>query len=137
VTSPCDTCAASKFCRHPTQPGSDEFTMADGVFVKTMDLPVAGMIVPQHSHAYDHTSFLATGSVHVWTQGRLTGEFRAPHPIFIKAGVKHAFQSLEPNTLILCIHNTSRTGAVEVVEENHLVGADTSCLSPPPPRSPQ
>lgn len=136
MTTPCDGCAASKFCRHPVQPGSDEFTMADGVFVKTMDLPVAGMVVPQHSHAYDHTSFLAKGSIRAWADGALLGEFRAPHPIFIAAGVKHAFQSLEP-ALVLCLHNVSRTGTVEVLDEHHIVGADTSCLSPQPPRSPQ
>lgn len=131
MTTPCDGCGAAKFCRHPTQPGSDEFTLTDGVFVKTMVLHDVDMFVPQHSHAYDHTSFLAKGSVRAWADGEFVGEFRAPHPIFIAAGVKHAFQSLEPNTLVLCIHNVSRKGEVEVLDEHSLVGADTSCLSQP------
>jgi quercetin dioxygenase-like cupin family protein len=87
-----------------------------------MHIPKAGTIVPQHSHAYDHTSFVASGSVAV--RGGPSGPsiVQAPAPIFIPAGVKHSFTSLEDNTLVLCIHNVSRAGFVEVREEHQIVG---------------
>lgn len=83
-----------------------EFSIVDNIFIKQMHLKDAGMFVPQHSHKYDHTSMLAVGSVRVWCDGALVGEFNAPKPIEIKAGTKHTFMSLEPNTIVYCIHNT-------------------------------
>jgi len=91
---------------------------ADGVFIKEMRIPKSGTLVPQHSHEYDHTSFVAKGSV--TCEGKT---YHAPFPIYIKAGVKHMFQSLEDDTLVLCIHNVSRAGHVEVREEHQIVRA--------------
>jgi hypothetical protein len=56
----------------------------------------------------------------MWQDEKLIGDFRAPYPIFIAAKVKHTFQSLEPNTLIYCIHNAARTGSVEIHAEHQL-----------------
>ena len=111
--SECDTCA---LCVE--QPPLWERTTPDGVFIKQMYLRHAGTAVPQHAHVYDHTSMLARGAVRAWADGELLGEFQAPCPIFIKAKVKHTFLSLEPDTLIYCIHNVSRTGAVEIHAEH-------------------
>jgi len=116
--TPCDTCAVRAQC----QPYGDEYLAADGVFIKEMRIPKSGTIVPQHSHEYDHTSFLAQGRISARADGVDIGEFVAPTPIFVKAGVKHSFLSLEDNTLVLCIHNVSRTGAVEVREEHQIIG---------------
>ena len=95
----------------------------DGVFIKQMLLKDAGMLVPQHSHAYDHTSMLAVGSVRVWVEGKYEGDFTAPTPLFIKAKHKHTFQSLVPNTLIYCIHNVGRTGRVQIHAEHQIAAA--------------
>jgi hypothetical protein len=109
MPSPCNSCAVSAQC----QPYGAEFLAADGVFIKEMRIPFRDTLVPQHSHAHDHTSYLAKGSV------ECNGvRYDAPAPIYIPAGVKHMFRSLEDDTLVLCIHNVSRTGAVEVLEEN-------------------
>lgn len=125
----CKTCSIADQCRTftraPEQPGSVEHFMADGVGIKTMDIARKGTFVPQHSHPYDHTSYLAKGSVRVLYNsepnlGGAAGTFYAPFPIFIKAGVKHTFETLEDDTLILCIHNASRTGTFEVLAENSL-----------------
>lgn len=112
----CFTCAACE------QPPLWEHQSADGVFIKQMFLRDAGMLVPQHAHVYDHTSLLAHGRVRVWKDGILQGDFQAPYPFFIEAKVKHAFQALEPGTLIYCIHNTSRNGRVDIHAEHQLVG---------------
>ncbi len=107
------------------QPPEVEFTLEDGVFVKQMYLAEAGSVVPQHSHEYAHTSMLAVGSVRVWCDEQLLGDFKAPRPITIKAHAKHTFLSLEPGTLIYCIHNVARTGEVEVAA-HHQIG-DLQC----------
>lgn len=103
------------------QPESVEFYSADGVFVKMMGLRHAGVLVPQHSHTYPHLSLLARGSVRVWRDGVLLGDYAAPDAIHIQAGAKHTFLSLEPNTLVYCIHNVSRSGAV-AIDELHEFG---------------
>lgn len=105
----------------PEQPHGIELHMADDVFIKQMVIPRAGTYVPQHSHAYDHTSMLAKGSIRVWEDGQLTGDFVAPTGIMIKRGVKHTFLSLEDGTIVYCIHNLSRADVVEVLEEHHIL----------------
>lgn len=112
------SCGSCQLCIE--QPPLWEHTAPDGVFIKQMLLKDAGMLVPQHAHVYDHTSMLAVGAVRMWSDGELVGDYAAPCPIFIKAKVKHTFLSLEPGTLIYCIHNVSRTGHVDVHEEHHL-----------------
>jgi hypothetical protein len=101
-----------------------EFAVADGIFIKQMHMDRAGTYVPQHSHKYDHTSMLATGSIRVWQNDICIGDFKAPIPIEIKAGVKHTFVSLEPNTTVWCIHRIDRTGDVEVDEYHERVSTN-------------
>ena len=113
--SECDTCT---ICSE--QPPVWEHTSVDGVFIKQMFLKDAGTLVPQHSHTFDHTSMLAVGSVRVWVEDQFQGDFKAPTPLFIAAKRKHTFQSLEPNTIIYCIHNVGRTGRVQIHAEHQL-----------------
>lgn len=87
-----------------------DFTSPDGVFLKGMILNKAGLVVAQHAHKYGHTSLLAHGSVRVWKENILIGDYKAPAFIFIEAEAKHKFQSLEDNTSVYCIHNVSQTG---------------------------
>jgi hypothetical protein len=114
--SECQTCT---ICAD--QPPVWEHTSVDGVFVKQMYLKDAGTLVPQHAHVFDHTTMLAVGSVRVWVDGVLQGDFMAPAPLFIKAKVKHSFLSLEPDTLLYCIHNIKRTGTVQIHAEHQIV----------------
>lgn len=113
--------AASQYALLPEadQPQCNfEFHGEDDVFIKQMHTPKRGTIIPQHSHKYDHTSMLAQGSVKVWADGKYLGKFVAPSGITIKAGIKHEFLTLEDDTIIYCIHNVSRTGDIEVLEEH-------------------
>lgn len=105
------------------QPPIVEFHTADGLFIKQMFIAKAGTLIPQHSHAWDHTSMLATGSVRLWADGVRVGDFQAPTGILIKAGVKHLFQSLEDGTTVYCIHNLHGEEAVKVLAEHQLVDA--------------
>lgn len=106
------------------QPTQIDFAEADGIFIKQIVFGEKDSLVPQHSHTYDHVSMLAVGSVRAWKDGVLLGEFKAPRSIHIDAGTKHLFQTLEPNTIIYCIHNVSRTGIPEVMEEHQIVSEE-------------
>lgn len=113
MNSPCRDCAVSAQCLA----FGNEFTGADGVFFKEMRVPKAGTLIPQHSHVYDHTSYLVTGAVEV--EGV---RYDAPAPIYIPAHKKHMFLTLVDDTFVLCVHNVSRTGAVQVAEEHNPFG---------------
>ena len=100
------------------QPDNWEFVGADGVFIKQMDLPKKGMVVPQHAHVYDHYTMLAKGSLQVIRDGVEIGIFHAPKPIFIPAKSKHLLIAMEDDTLAYCVHNLSHTGEVDIFEEH-------------------
>lgn len=104
------------------QPISTEIKMADGVFIKTMVVAKAGTVIPQHSHAFSHTSCLVRGSVRVMVDGEHLGDFTAPCGIVIEAGRKHLFQTLTPDVIVLCIHDIGTAeGNVEILEEHQIV----------------
>jgi len=112
----------TEFVKAAEQPPDDiEFQTIDDVFIKVMQINKAGTYVPQHSHAYDHGSFLAHGSIRVWQDGKLDADYHAPCLLHIRAGVKHLFQALEDNTRVLCIHNVSRAEIVEILERHDIV----------------
>jgi hypothetical protein len=58
---------------------------------------------------------LAVGSVRVWCDGEFKGDYKAPTAIFIKENSEHKFLSLEPNTVIYCIHRIDRAGEIEIL----------------------
>lgn len=97
-----------------------EFYLADDVFIQSGLFEEVGTRIPQHSHEYDHTSFIATGAVRVWCDDMDLGEFHSPCGILIKKQTKHTFVTLEPNTTILCIHNISRNGMIEIHDLHEL-----------------
>lgn len=104
------------------QPHQVDIKMADDVFIKQIVVANPETYLPQHSHAYDHTSMIALGAVRVWEGGDCKGDFTAPCGLTIKACVKHMFMTLVPNTIIYCIHNVSRTGDVDLLDEHDPYG---------------
>ena len=92
----------------------------DGMFIKQIALPKAGMIVPQHVHAWDHSTLLARGRIVVWCEGKEPRYYEAPAIVEILAGVGHEFQVLEDNTLLYCLHNLHGAEAVAVLREHDL-----------------
>jgi quercetin dioxygenase-like cupin family protein len=105
------------------QPISTEIRMADGVFTKSMVVRKAGTVIPQHSHRFDHVSVLVRGSVRVVTDDEDLGEFTAPCGILIRAGVKHLFETITDDVIVLCVHDIGTAEGVEVLEEHQIVGA--------------
>jgi hypothetical protein len=110
------------------QPDSIETTLCDGIFIKSMVLHRKFTLVPQHSHTFDHVTMLATGSVRVWKDDELVGDFQAPHGILIEARTFHKFLSLEDNTTLYCIHHLHDTDGVEIHAENGLKEIDYAIL---------
>lgn len=104
----------------PEQPHGIEHFTADGVYIRQGVVAKAETLIPQHSHRYGHFTMLAKGSMRVWADDKLLGDFKAPTGVFIKANVKHKLLTLEDDTVFYCIHNTARTGKVEIAEEHHL-----------------
>ena len=78
------------------------------LFSRQMHFKKAGDIEHGHTHAFDHLSLLAHGSLKVTVNGNTT-EFHAPHMIYIKAEHNHEITALEDNTVVYCIH-AIRTG---------------------------
>ena len=125
MPAPCTTCDAAQNGRCYVAAGRQPIVThrrADGVEVVQIEIPDAGTLTPQHSHAYEHMTFLARGTVRVSRDGAEPREYRAPDAITIPARAKHLFETLTPSVLLLCIHNTARAGVIEVVEEHQIVG---------------
>lgn len=116
----CGACTPP-LARAVNQPEEGEATLYGDVWVKPWRMPDAGMLVPQHAHTYPHQSFIARGAVRVWQDGKDMGVARAPAAVRVPARVKHAFEVLEADTLILCIHNAAHGEAADIHEEHHLM----------------
>ena len=125
AAKPCDTCEAARdgqcytlAARQPTV----TYHRADGVSVVQIEIADQGTITPQHAHPYEHMTMLARGMVRVSCADAEPVEYRAPVAITIPRMVKHLFETLTPDVLLFCIHNTARTGEVQVAEEHQIVG---------------
>lgn len=103
------------------QPIETKFEMVDGIASVLTQIRKAGTYVPQHSHEYAHISALVSGKVDVWKDDVFLGSFASPHQIVIEAHARHLFRAMEDNTTILCIHNVSRSGEIEIFEEHQIV----------------
>jgi quercetin dioxygenase-like cupin family protein len=73
------------------------------LFSRQMHFKNAGDIEYGHTHPFDHLTLLASGSVRVKVNGKIT-DFHAPHMIYIKAEHEHEIVALENNTVAYCIH---------------------------------
>jgi quercetin dioxygenase-like cupin family protein len=106
-----------------------EITTADGIFIKEIRAPRAGVMAAQHAHQWDHTTLLAVGAIRVWRDGVADPQtYRGPHSLFIPAGVKHAFLIMADNTLLYCIHNLHGKKAVSVLAEHDMTTEDALAL---------
>jgi len=90
--------------RAPNQPTSELLIYA-GIYAKLWHVADAGTLLPQHAHRHSHISLVATGSVRVWQDDTLIGDFRAPAMVKIPAQALHKFLTLDDDVCIVCIHN--------------------------------
>ena len=73
------------------------------LYSRMMHFEKAGDIEHGHTHAFDHLTLLASGSLKVTVEGQDT-IFKAPHMIYIKADKRHKLVAQEDNTIAYCIH---------------------------------
>lgn len=105
--------------RAENQPTS-RLTLYGGIYALTWSVKDAGTICPQHAHTFDHLSAIMAGAVRVEADGEDLGEFRAPAFVKIAARTKHRFTTLEPDTVITCLHAVAEAEDVDIHEEHHL-----------------
>ncbi len=79
----------------------------DEVALVRMKFPLANTVMGQHSHPYDHYTYLSK-KTRVWQDDFLLGDLQGP--VVIKKHTRHKFMTLEPDTEILCIQNTHGKG---------------------------
>ena len=91
------------------QPIETNISICEGLFVKHA-IFAEGTFIPQHSHAFEHLSVIATGAVRVWKDGVLLGDYIAPAGVVIEARAKHLFLALAPWTTVLCVHRVDESG---------------------------
>jgi quercetin dioxygenase-like cupin family protein len=96
-----------------------EWEEADGVGIRYAVF-LAGTVVPQHSHEYDHISLVPFGQGEVWVDGAKLRDYEGPCALVIERGKKHEFR-IFTKTMLVCIHNTSRGGGIEVRDEHQIV----------------
>lgn len=104
-----------------------EFHTADGLYIRQIVLPEAGMLVPQHAHQHSHSTAVATGEIMAWKDGALIGRFVAPTVIFIEAGAKHSFLTIRP-TILYCLHNLHGEDMVRVLAEHEFTPEEAASL---------
>ena len=73
------------------------------LYSRMMHFEKVGDIEYGHTHAFDHLTLLAAGSLKVTVEGQDT-IFKAPHMIYIKADKRHELVAQEDNTVAYCIH---------------------------------
>lgn len=101
-------------------PVEHEIHEADGVYIRQINVPMSGTALPQHAHVWDHLTMLAAGRVAVWKDGVYDQAYDAPTGIFIKAGAKHSFVTLQDNTVLYCIHAMHGEDKAAVLAEHDL-----------------
>jgi quercetin dioxygenase-like cupin family protein len=113
--------------RAERQPETVELVVYAGIYCKTYRVPDAGTVLPQHSHAFSHLTFVASGAVYVERDGEPAGRYDAPALIRIPAHTMHAFTTLAPDVVLACIHNADHAGTdgePAIAAEHHLIMED-------------
>jgi L-ascorbate metabolism protein UlaG (beta-lactamase superfamily) len=95
--------------------------VSGNIFIRTaMQMADAGTVNPGHTHQFDHTSIVFTGSVRVNATlpdgRRIERDFQAPAHFLVKAEVEHEITALEDGTTLWCVYS-HRTPKGDVVQD--------------------
>lgn len=102
------------------------------LFSRMMHFEKAGDTEAGHTHAFDHLTLLATGSLQVIIDGQ-TSEFIAPHMIYIRKDKHHTLIAREDNTVAYCIHALRKENQTGDILDSSMIplGADATAVSAP------
>jgi quercetin dioxygenase-like cupin family protein len=89
-----------------------KISCSSNVYVEQLVFEKKGDCNVGHEHTFDHQTLLASGALEAVVNGK-TSFFRAPHIIFIRAGVSHTFTALEDNTVAYCVHALRRGDGID------------------------
>lgn len=89
-----------------------KISCSSNVYVEQLVFEKKGDCNVGHEHTFDHQTLLASGALEAVVNGE-TSFFKAPHIIFIKAGVSHTFTALEDKTVAYCIHALRRGEGID------------------------
>src|SRR5437899_11208900 len=78
---------------------------AGGLYFRSMLLARAGMGVPQHVHDHDHATLVGSGRLRGWSDGAWMGDKGRGEAFEVLAGRQHVVESLEPMTMVVCVHD--------------------------------
>jgi quercetin dioxygenase-like cupin family protein len=109
------------FTRAPEQPIETMIYEADGLWVKQIVVKGAHVYLPQHAHLLSHLTLLTKGSLNVWIGDHWDARHEAPCGIYIAAGVKHLFETLEDSTILFCVHSLATAEALKILAEHEIV----------------
>jgi len=87
------------------QPETIHASIYAGIYCRGWRVPDAGTLLPQHGHRHPHISYVISGTVRVWQEDEVLGDFVGPCAIKIPALALHRFLTLTDSVVILCIHN--------------------------------
>lgn len=76
-----------------------------GLYFRSILIRNAGTRVPQHVHPYDHATYCGSGSAMMYVEGVPIRTVSAGEAVEVKANKQHAFEALEPNTRLTCVHD--------------------------------
>ena len=82
-----------------------------GVYAKETRIP-AGHLLGKHTHTFDHLSILASGTVEVWVDGRVS-VLTGPACLVVQANKEHMVRSVT-DVVWYCVHATDCTDPVHV-----------------------
>jgi quercetin dioxygenase-like cupin family protein len=101
------------------------------LFSRMMHFKSAGDVEHGHTHAFDHLTLLASGSLRVTVEGKTT-DFKAPHMIYIHKDKNHELVALEDNTVAYCIHALRDRNSNEILDPTMIpAGVDPLSLAHP------
>ena len=94
--------------------------VSGNVYIRPNVLPEVGSMVDGHTHNFDHTTIVFTGSVKVTAtlpDGSVQeGEFIAPAHFLVRADVMHRIVATAPGTQFWCVYS-HHTPQGDVVQE--------------------
>lgn len=80
-----------------------KITAIKNLWIRQMSFAKVGDKNEGHLHDYDHITLLASGSVNVYVEDKVT-KYTAPYMIMIAKGQRHYLEALEENTIAYCVH---------------------------------
>lgn len=76
-----------------------------GLYFRSVLLPKKGTRISQHVHEHDHATLVGQGKAALFVDGILFGIYEAGRAVPVTAGQQHAFEAMEDNTRLTCVHD--------------------------------